>query len=147
MRLEIFATMRRITDYQQGLFEEVLAPIDDSSHVYRYGIPFKTRNMPVLPSTNIDDTLTFGLMRLTEKIDTYSSRGSGWEFYRVEKVFIEVTQFMPPTGAGYIPLSVDLSAKKGVVNPQNKDNECFRWAVLSALHPVEKDEFEISKIL
>ena len=26
---------------------------------------------PVLPSTNIDDTLTFGLMRLTEKIDTY----------------------------------------------------------------------------
>ena len=29
--------MRRITDYQQGLFEEILAPIDDSSHVYRYG--------------------------------------------------------------------------------------------------------------
>ena len=47
VRLGIFATMRRITDYQQGLFEEVLAPIDDSSHVYRYGVPFKTRNMPV----------------------------------------------------------------------------------------------------
>ena len=57
---------------------------------------------------------------------TYSSRGSGWEFYRVEKVFIEVIQFMPPTGAGHIPLSADLSAKKGVVNPQNKGNECFR---------------------
>ena len=72
--------------------------------------------MPVLPSTNIDDTLTFGLMRLTEKIDTYTSLGPGWEFYQVEKVFIEVTQFMPPTGAGHIPLSADLSAKKGVVN-------------------------------
>ena len=69
--------------------------------------------MPVHPSTNIDDTLTFGLMRLTEKIDTYSSRGSGWKFYRVKKVFIEVTQFMPPTGAGHIPLSADLFAKKG----------------------------------
>src|SRR5204863_7342587 len=55
-------------------------------------------------------------MHLTEKIDTNSSRGSGWEFYRVEKVFIEVTQFMPPTGAGHIPLTADLSAKKGVVN-------------------------------
>ena len=64
MRLGIFGTMRRITDYQQGLFEEILDPIDDSSHTYRYGVPFKTRNMPVLPSTNIDDTLTFGLMRL-----------------------------------------------------------------------------------
>ena len=85
-------------------------------------------------------------MHLTEKIDTNSSRGSGWEFYRVEKVFIEVTQFMPPTGAGYnISLSADLSAKKGVVNPQNKDNECFRWAILSAFHPVEKNSQRISK--
>src|SRR5206468_2027681 len=85
----------------------------------------KTRNMSVLPLTNIDDTLTFGLMRLTEKIDTYFSCGSGWEFYQVEKVFIEVIQFILPTGAGYIFLSADLSAKKGVVNPQNKDNKCF----------------------
>src|ERR1044072_6751029 len=145
VRLGIFGTMRRITDYQQGLFEEILAPIDDSSHTYRYGVPFKTRNMPVLPSTNIDDTLTFGLMRLTEKIDTYSSRGSGWEFYRIEKVFIEITQFMPPTGAGHIPLTANLSVKKGVVNPQNKDNECFRWAILSALHPVSQNAERISQ--
>ena len=150
VRLGIFGTMRRITDYQQDLFEEILASIDDSSHTYRYGVPFKTQNMPVLPSTNIDDTLTFGLMRLTEKIDTYTSLESGWEFYRVEKVFIEVTQFMPPTGAGHIPLSADLSAKKGVVNPQNNDNECFRWAILSALYPVEKrsaKNFKIPAIL
>src|SRR5437588_3585085 len=60
---------------------------------------------------------------------------SDWEFYRVEKVFIEVSQFMPPTGAGHIPLSADISAKKKVVNSQNTDNECFRWAILSALHP------------
>src|SRR5207245_4593147 len=33
--------------------------------------------------------VTFGLMRLTEKIDTYTSLRSGWEFYRVEKVLIE----------------------------------------------------------
>ena len=52
---------------------------------------------------------------------------------------------MSPTGAGYIFLSADLSAKKEVVNPQNKDNECFRWAILSALHPVEKDPQRISK--
>src|SRR2546421_1969505 len=69
--------------------------------------------MPVLPSTNIDDTPTFGLMRLTEKIDIYSSHRSGWKFYRVEKVFIEVTQFMPPTNVGHIPLLADLSTKKG----------------------------------
>ena len=25
-----------------------------------------------------------------------------------------------------------------VVNVQNKDNQCFKWAVLSALHPLAK---------
>src|SRR3954454_14430377 len=136
IRLGIFATMSHMSDYQQGLFDEILAPIGKGND-YRYGIPFKTRNMPVLPVTNIDDILLFGLMRLTEKIDKYTNLGSGWQFYRAEKVFIEVTQFQPPTGAGHIPLSADLALKKGVVNSQNKDNECFKWAILLALHPVD----------
>ena len=41
IRLGIFATMRRISDYQQGLFEEILAPIDNG-YDYRYSRPFKT---------------------------------------------------------------------------------------------------------
>ena len=52
---------------------------------------------------------------------------------------------MPPTGADYIFLSADLSAKKEVINPQNKDNECFRWAILSALYPVEKNPQRIAQ--
>ena len=44
---------------------------------------------------------------------------------------------MPPTGASYITLPLDLAKKKGIVNPQNEDNECFKWAILCALHPVE----------
>ena len=48
-------------------------------------------------------------------------------------------------GAGHIPLSADLSAKKGVVNPQNKDNECFRQAILSALYPVSQNAKRIQK--
>ena len=43
---------------------------------------------------------------------------------------------MPLTGAGHIPFSADLSVKKEVINPQNKDNEYFRWAILLDLHPV-----------
>ena len=150
MRLGIFATIRSITDYQQGLFEEILAPIDDSSHIYRYGVPFKTRNMPVLPITNIDDTLTFSLMRLTEKIDTNSSRGSGWEFYRVKKVFIEVIQFMPLTGASYISLTADLSAKKGVVNHKTKimnalDGQFYQPSIL--YHKMQKEFRNTSNIM
>ncbi|PKY62756.1 hypothetical protein RhiirA4_489812, partial [Rhizophagus irregularis] len=68
-----------------------------------------------------------------------------WEFYRVEKIFIEISQFQPPTGAGHIPLPKDLATKKGVVNPANDDDKCFQWAILAALHPVEKNAERISK--
>ena len=141
VRIGIYATMRHMTDYQQGLFEENIAPINDDSYDYRYHIIFKTRNMPVLPATNIDDTITFGIMRITERIDQYQNYGSGWEFYRVEQVFIEITQFQPLTGAGHIPLPKYLDAKcgakNGLVNPKNEDNECFKWAILCALYPAK----------
>jgi hypothetical protein len=58
---------------------------------YRYYIIFKTHNMPILPATNINDTFNFGLMRIVEWIDGYQNYGSGWEFYHIEKIFVEVT--------------------------------------------------------
>jgi hypothetical protein len=68
---------------------------------------------------NINDTFNFRLMRIAERVDDYQNYGSGWEFYRVEKIFIEVTQFQLPTGAGYIKFFKDLAMKKGVINPAN----------------------------
>ena len=35
---------------------------------------------------------------------------------------------------------------KGLVNTQNKDNECFRWCLLRYLNPVNKNPEKIRKI-
>jgi len=126
------------------LFDEAL-PTSGDNYVLKYGVSFKTRNMPILPATNIDDSFNFAVMWIAEKIDQYQNYGSGWSFERVESIFVEITQFQPLGGAGHIDLPADLAAKKGVVNPKNKDNECFRWAILSALHPVSQDAQRISK--
>ena len=144
VRIGIFGALRRITNYQQGLFEETNFT-EEQGYDYRYHVAFKTRNMPILPATNIDDTFNFGLMRIGERVDAYQNYGSGWEFYRVEQIFIEITQFQPPTGAGHIPLPKDLASKKGVVNPANNDSKCFQWAILMALHPVEKNAERIAQ--
>jgi hypothetical protein len=138
IRMGIYATMRRIINYQKGLFDSRNFG-EDENYNYRYHIIFKTRNMPILPATNINDTFNFGLMRIAERVNDYQNYGSGWDFYRLEKIFIEVTQFQPPTGAGHIPLPKDLAMKKGVVNLANDDNKCFQWAILAALYPVGKN--------
>jgi hypothetical protein len=95
--------------------------------------------MSILPAININDTFNFGLMRIAERVDDYQNYGSGWDFYRLEKIFIEVTQFQPPTGAGHIPLPKDLAMKKGVVKPANDNDKCFQWAILAALYPIGKN--------
>lgn len=45
----------------------------------------------------------------------------------------------------YIPLPLFIQKKKACVNVQNKDNECFKWAILSALNPVENNANRVSK--
>ena len=37
----------------------------------------------------------------------------------------------------YIKLLEWIKDKKAVINPQNKDEECFKWAVIAALHHEE----------
>ncbi|CAB4413320.1 unnamed protein product [Rhizophagus irregularis] len=146
VRIGIFATIRRLDSYLEGLFGDGNFSEDDGvEYIYRYNIPFKTRNMPILPSTDINGTFNLALARIMQKVEGYVNYGSGWEFYRVEKIFIEISQFQPPTGAGHIPLPKDLATKKGVVNPANDDDKCFQWAILAALHPVEKNAERISK--
>jgi hypothetical protein len=124
IRMRIYATMQRIINYQEGLFENRNFSEKDE-YDYRYHIIFKTHNMPILPATNINDTFNFRLMKIAKRVNDYQNYGSGWEFYRVEKIFIEVTQFQPPTEAGHIKLPKDLATKKGVINPANDDEKCF----------------------
>ena len=36
-------------------------------------------------------------------------------------------------GSSYLPLPDWLARKKAIINPQNDDEECFKWAVIAAL--------------
>ena len=51
-------------------------------------------------------------------------------------------------GGSYIELPKWLKSKKAVINPQNKDEECFKWAAIAALHHEEiKNKFERISLL
>lgn len=126
VRIDIFAIMCQITDYQQGFFKDADFT-EEPDYIYRYGIPLKTRNMPILPATNISNIYDFGVMRIAERVDNYQNYRSGWEFYQIERVFIEVTQFQLPTRVGHIQLLKNLAAKKEVVNLVNdNDNQMLQ---------------------
>jgi len=49
VRMGIKCTMKRITNYMQGLFDKILSDEVDE-YDYKYGIPRKSKNMPILKS-------------------------------------------------------------------------------------------------
>ena len=45
------------------------------------------------------------------------------------------------------PLPKKIADKKAVINMKNDDDECFKWSVTRARHPVEKNAERITKEL
>ena len=76
---------------------------------------------------------------LLEHVANFQRRGSGWIFRKVLSMDIHLNKYEPLSGSSYIPLPKVLQSKGAIINVLNKkDNECFKWAVTSALYPAEK---------
>jgi hypothetical protein len=82
---------------------------------------------------------------LSLQIENFNSLGSGWNVSHIKKLTIHVAQYRPLAGSSYIETPTSLIGKRAVVNVQNFDNECFRWAILSALYPVSQHANRVSQ--
>lgn len=74
-----------------------------------------------------------------------SSQGTHFNNKKLIGVNLIIGKWSPNNGGSYMPLPAHIAAKKACVNPQNKDQECFKWAILASLHVPDKDKERISK--
>ena len=49
-------------------------------------------------------------------------------------LYINLHRLVLTRGSYYTELPEWIKSKKAVINPQNKVEECFKWAVIAALH-------------
>ena len=59
---------------------------------------------------------------------------SGFTLSKIMHLYINFPKLALARGSSYIELPKWLKSKKAVINPQNKNEECFKWAVIWALH-------------
>ena len=52
-------------------------------------------------------------------------------------LYINFHRLVLTRGSSYIELPKWLKSKEAVIKPQNKDEECFKWAVIETLHHEE----------
>ena len=76
---------------------------------------------------------------LLELVEQFQNQGSGWQLDQVEYFDINMDPFEPLYGSSYIPLPKKSASRQAIINVKNeKDHECFKWAVTSAVFPKKK---------
>ena len=99
---------------------------------------FNSKTKTILSGS--DTKLEEGNSDILNFIDIWISDGSGWTIERIEKHFINFVKYQPLKGSSYIELPKESQhPRKGLINIQNKDNECFRWCHIRYLNPQKKN--------
>ena len=91
------------------------------------------------PEVNLEGTDVNGLyQKMTDKIlegiTKYNKKGNNFIFKQILSLEIHTVQYVSLGRSSYIELPESLAKKKAVINLNNKDNQCFMWAVIRALN-------------
>lgn len=76
------------------------------------------------------------------EIEAWSQIGSGWVIDEILEAYIHVARYQPLRGGSYMDLPKELKNKKAILNIQNRDDECLRWALKAALFHAPTEEVE-----
>ena len=75
------------------------------------------------------------------------AEGSGWRFLKIINLTLHTAKWDPFNAGSYIDLPPFLKNKKAMINMKNEDDECFKWCVLRALNPKDRDAERIDSDL
>lgn len=73
---------------------------------------------------------------LPRDMEEFQHKDSGWSLRRILNLAIHINKYNPLHGSSYVDLPGPIKRKQACINVENFDNECFKWAILSALHPI-----------
>ena len=82
-----------------------------------------------------------------ESLAKFQRQGSNWIIRSVLSLDLQTAKYEPLGGSSYIPLPDCLVSMKAIINVKNEDDECFKWAIIRELNPVEKHSERIDRKL
>ncbi len=85
--------------------------------------------------------------RMLENLAKFQRNGSGWRLKSIYGLEIKITKYNPLSGSGYSKLPPFIAKKNIVINMRNDDTQCFKWAVIRALNPVDRNPNRITNEL
>ena len=95
-------------------------------------LAFNSKMLAAYGLNDIDELVNRMIAHMLEQIENPALRDSGFIFEEVIGTNADFHRLNLTRGSSYLPLPDWLSKKKAVINPQNLDMECFKWAIIVA---------------
>lgn len=81
---------------------------------------------------------------ILKSVENTAIQGSEFTLSRIIKLDVQICSYDPLKGSSFIETPKKLKQKKALVNVKNiNDDMCFKWSVLSALHPAAKNPLRL----
>ena len=108
---------------------------------------FRSNVMTILNAHVIELAAQKAFSEIQNRIDKWTNQGSGWTVNQIKGVYLEIAKYTPLKGSSYIDLPAYLKRKKAIVNVKNNDQQCLKWALLSAKFPVKKNSDRVTSYI
>ena len=111
----------------------------------------KSNNIEIMNGSETNDIikeLFESFFRRYQKGLETKMKGSEFVFENVDLLYYKLHKISLNRGGSYIDSPDWIKNKKATINPKNKDNECFKYAITAALNHerIKKDPQRISKL-
>ena len=124
--------------------------LDDGTddNYIRVEMPFNSLMTEFFEGSDINHLIQRMLAHIKAQTENPKFPESGFTLDKIMHLYINFHRLALTRGSSYIELPKWIKSKKAVINPQNKDEECFKWALIAALRheEIKKDHQRISRL-
>ena len=103
----------------------------------RVKMPFNHLMTEFFDASDINDLMQCMPAYVKAQTENPKFPKSGFTLDKLMRLYINVHSLGLTWGSSYIELPEWLKSEKAVINLQNKDEECFKWLIIKALHHKE----------
>ncbi|XP_065354937.1 uncharacterized protein LOC135949334 [Calliphora vicina] len=107
--------------------------MEDLENILLHVQTFQTKMKDVFYIKDFEEVFLTEINSIVHKMEEFQTRDSGWTLVQLIKVELNLNKYQPLKGSSFIPLPKQILVKRACINVQNKDDYCFKWALISAI--------------
>ena len=119
-----------------------------SDNYTRVEMPFNSLMTEFFEDSDINDIIQHMLSHIKTQAENPRMPESSFTLHKIMHLNINFHRLPLTRGSSYIELPKWIASKKAVINPNNNNEKCFKWAVIAALYheEIEKDHQRVSRL-